>query len=517
MHQLQAPREDGGLLSFPPLSDAGFLLETNRQRLGACKLDLLGRPFQDVRVQAASWALDAAQEYLAEAGDALSSLQGKGLFLVGHQPDLFHPGVWLKNFALNGLARKFGAVPLNLIVDNDTAKNALLRLPAGDRIVQLPYDAWQSEVPFEGRRVLDETQFQRLVEAADPIVRDWGYSPILKEFWQEACRQGRRTPLLGERLAAARRTFERRWGCHNLEVPLSRVCRTEPFAWFACNLLQELGRFHGIYNETVRAYRRRYDMRSRNHPVPDLDRDGDWLEAPLWGWRTDRPRRRRLFARPVAHGLELRADAEAWPTLRLGPKPRDIVDQWRELEEQGYKIRTRALTTTLYARLFLGDLFLHGLGGGKYDELTDQLIRAFYGFEPPGYLVLTGTLLLPFACLPVTEATRWSLEHERRDLWWNPQRHLNILTVQAAELGRHKQQWIDRPCATPLDRRQRFEELRNITGQLRLLVADRDKAVRLGIKQTEQELRINQVRTRRDYAFCLYPENLLRGFCRRFL
>ena len=42
------------------------------------------------------------------------------LLLAGHQPELFHPGVWVKNFALNGLARRHGATPLNLVVDNDT-------------------------------------------------------------------------------------------------------------------------------------------------------------------------------------------------------------------------------------------------------------------------------------------------------------------------------------------------------------------------------------------------------------
>jgi len=92
--------------------------------------------------------------------------------------------------------------------------------------------------------------------------------------------------------------------------------------------------------------------------------------------------------------LELRAGEDRWPSL---PRPAEghaetAVKAWRGLEEQGFKVRSRALTNTLYARLFLSDLFLHGIGGGKYDELTDELIRRFYGVEPPAFLILSAYL-----------------------------------------------------------------------------------------------------------------------------
>ena len=51
----------------------------------------------------------------------------------------------------------------------------------------------------------------------------------------------------------------------------------------------------------------------------------------------------------------------------------------------GCKVRSRALTTTLFARLLLADLFLHGIGGGKYDELTDELMRRFFGCRAAGF------------------------------------------------------------------------------------------------------------------------------------
>ena len=68
-----------------------------------------------------------------------------------------------------------------------------------------------------------------------------------------------------------------------------------------------------------------------------------------------------------------------------------------ELAGRGIRLRTRALITTLFARLFLGDLFLHGIGGAKYDQVTDLLVERFFGVKPPGYMTLTATLRLPIA------------------------------------------------------------------------------------------------------------------------
>jgi hypothetical protein len=53
------------------------------------------------------------------------------LVLAGHQPELFHPGVWLKHFLLDRVARLNGAVAINLVVDSDTIKSSSMRVPTG--------------------------------------------------------------------------------------------------------------------------------------------------------------------------------------------------------------------------------------------------------------------------------------------------------------------------------------------------------------------------------------------------
>src|SRR5262245_12505896 len=140
VHDLQAPTEDGALLAYPPLEQVGRVLAENQRRQDDWHLDILGRPIQSLRLLAQQPILALAQRYLASEVEPTSISVAKPIFLTGHQPELHHPGVWIKNFALSGLARAHGALALNLVVDNDTAKSTLLHVPAGDHVAQVPFD-----------------------------------------------------------------------------------------------------------------------------------------------------------------------------------------------------------------------------------------------------------------------------------------------------------------------------------------------------------------------------------------
>ena len=549
--RLQAPSSHGAILAEPPLAEAGRLLADNRQRFDQSGRDILGRSWADIRRQARQDVLAAAKDYFIQAGEPVPTFKADTLILAGHQPDLFHPGVWLKNFALNGLAKTHGAMPLNLIVDSDAVKTLAIRLPmyparmsqpGNERIdpdqlkmVTIPIDRWTREVPYEELRVADEATFAGVESEAASILRTWGFEPILGPYWREAVTKGQRTPVLGERLAAARRTFERKWDCHNLELPVSRVCQTPSFVWFALHLVANLPEFHAIYNGSLRDYRHRYGLHSKSHPVPELAAENGWREAPFWAWRADQPRRRPLFARLTDAGIELRLDNEKLPALPLesNPIPRlagaaQAISAWQELERQGIKIRSRALITTLFARLFLGELFIHGIGGGKYDELTDAIIHDFYQVEPPEYLVLSGTLLLPLPALSARQpdCRRWA--RQLRDLRWNPERHLgeqgalpgpfpSAARFEKGDLIAEKASWVARQPQNNDERRRRFQSIRELTSQLRPLVREREQQVRELLRNCEREVEANRILQNREYAFCLHPEGTLRPFLTQFM
>ena len=95
----------------------------------------------------------------------------------------------------------------------------------------------------------------------------------------------------------------------------------------------------------------------------------------------------------------------AW-TIRIESLPGTLKSIIEQTAPEVICLRPRALMTTLFLRCFLADGFVHGIGGGIYDRLTDQIIRDFLRIEPPAYAIATATLHLP---LP--ETVRRSVEH----------------------------------------------------------------------------------------------------------
>src|SRR4051794_35449128 len=107
-----APQEDGGILIDPPPDRVEELLETNRRRLESPKIRLLGKPLAEVR-----------REMRAEGNHELPKESSEPILATGHQIELSHPGVLVKHFAVSGLARRSGCVPMNAWITSDTIKS----------------------------------------------------------------------------------------------------------------------------------------------------------------------------------------------------------------------------------------------------------------------------------------------------------------------------------------------------------------------------------------------------------
>ncbi len=507
--QYRAPTANGAVLAEPNFEAIPALVETNRKLLDRSDVVVGGLPLRELRALARREVLELARENADSPAlrAGLSSDDGP-LLLAGHQPELTHPGVWVKNFALNGLARRLGGIPLHLIVDNDTLKSTSLhfptfhdREPLSVRLESLAFDAFSGEVPYEDRTVNDAEMFQTFADRAVPLRANWGYEPLLVHFWASGGRKppvepqreteplrrtgGLRPPLartIGEVFTAMRRQAEREWGCENLELPVSRLSQTEAFALFASHILADLPRFREVYNAAIHASRDANGIRSANHPAPDLAEG----EAPFWV-RTATGRRER-----------------ATPTSDVRT------------------LRPRALTLTLFARVCLGDFFIHGIGGGKYDEVTDAIIRDYFGIEPPAYQVLSATLHLPLPGFPSTGGDLQYAERRVRDLHWNPQRYLSAEQhanpdVKALVDAHARLSANEPPYAEHAARREWYRSLHAVTERLRPLVAVQLPGAEAELARVRSEVEANAILKRRDYSWVLYPEETLRPFLQRFL
>lgn len=540
--RLRAPRNDGESLIEPPLTAVGELLATNAQRRAAGDYDLQGRSIAQLAGPARRQFVAAALRYTRQyrdVGDALlgrlealaatmrganleATLDAPPILLAGHQPQLFHPGVWFKNFALSRLAVEHAGVGVNLLIDNDAVDNAAVRVPGGSieqPVVQyMPLDARTHEMPYEERRIADRDTFTSFGRRATESIRPLVPHPLVETWWASAVRRAEENENLGQCLAQARHQLEGQWGLETLELPHSAVCESDAFCWFVAHLVAQLPRFSETYNSALADYRRQNGIRSKAHPVPNLGVHDDWLEAPFWVWKTDSPRRRRLFARRAGDRIVL-SDLNGWELpLDLSPESDGAAaaEVLAAQAQQGVKIRTRAIATTMYARVMLGDLFLHGIGGAKYDELTDMLIDRFFGLQPPEFMVLSATCRLPVQHEPTTPEdlrhVRWML----RELTFHPEKHIDRQTVrrggELGELERHvqaKRRWIEsQPPET--DGRARHEGITSANRALQTYVETQRERLLDKRDRVTAGLQTEAVLSSREYAFCLFPEERLR-------
>jgi hypothetical protein len=495
-----APQEDGGILIDPPIERVEELLETNRRRFAASNIHIAGKPLQEHRF------------------DVRSGLQsGQPVVATGHQPDFVHPGVWLKNFAINGIARRVGLRSVNVVIDTDTRKSTSLPMPTfgpepgNVALRHAAYDEWNGVERFFAR-VKNPSQFLSFAESSRETLKDWPFEPLLPHFWQhvralwtEHCEKWANDPYspqprLEDCTHFARLQFEEAWGCCNGDIYASGL----PMDDFFLHVLCDMPRFRAVYNDCLLSYRHRHRLRNAGHPVADLTEDDGFLEVPFWF--VSRGQRHRGFVRQVGRELEVRV---AGITLREEPRNLLIRVQY----ELQCLLQPRALMSTMFIRLFLADLFIHGIGGAKYDEVTDDIIRRYFGIEPPEYMVVSGTLRLPFPTFPATPAERRRLGRKRRDLQWHPEQFLD----HANDLVEQKQRWQEREPMTADERRARYRELLHLTEALRPMVADQAAVVDAQLARCDQELAANEILTRRDYPFVLYPESKLRPFLTQLL
>ena len=389
-----------------------------------------------------------------------------------------------------------------------------MRVPAGSLddpvVVSVAMDDVSTPMPYEERRVLDRDTFtsfgERVADTVRPLIRQ----PVIREFWPLATKALARHGNLGRALAEARHTLEGHWGLSTLELPLSRVCDDWPFRWFALCLLRDAERLQEVHNSALVEYRRVNRVRSHTHPVPDLARQDGWLEVPFWLWTRTDPDRRPVFVRREGATVVLtdRRDLRIPLAVDANEGVARSIERLGEWHAQGVRLRPRALVTTMFARLVLSDIFIHGIGGAKYDQLTDAIVRRFFGVEPLEYLVATATLKLPLPRRSIEEADVARIDQLLRELRYHPELYVDG-DPAARQLVAEKRRWIAHQVL-PQQRHARHVVVERINRALYELLQNR----RTQLIDERNELRAlwrkQIILNSREYSFCLFPAETLR-------
>jgi len=540
----RAPANSGGRLVDPPVvaaEDGGggsieALVDNNRllraafdTRIGDLKLwELVAATRREV--------LTVATEYTGSYRDVIrpddvADWISRPLVVGGHQPELFHAGVWLKNSALDAYARELGGTALNLVVDTDRCVRTSVAVPVGTpreaRLEHVPFDAPAREMAWEERGIVDEECFASFGDRAARILEPLSPDAILRRWWPLAVERSRECHRLGLALAQARHVLEERLGLQTLELPVSEMVRLPTMMVFMGWLLAHARQLHEAYNAALAGYRREHRVRGRGRPMPELavrhDASGEWLEVPWWLWSRDDPRRRRVFASIASPGALALSDME---TLRIelpigvDTPPSKWIDALSRLEEHSLRLRPRAILTTLVSRLLVADVFVHGIGGAAYDRITDDIVQRLTGCDPPRHAVVSGTLRLPvelaFPGFGADDPTAKlaAVQQAIRDLEFHPERYLEPIDSRpdvVRDLVAEKRRWIDTFPTTALARR-RCREIRAANERLAFHTQDMRREMLARVGPLATAVRARKVLESREYPWCFFPEKTLKTF-----
>ena len=515
--RLRAPANDGELLLEPSRPECLTMPAKNCDILAAHDFDFDGQSIQALRTIARAALIENAREYTSQYQPDLPAVESDLIVMAGHQPTLFHPGVWAKNFAIDRLAKSVGAVPIQVLIDNDTMREHSIRMPTGSvslpEVVAEPFDRFSAAVPFECRRAIDLRLLSSFPDRVRGRVRPFVSNPLVGTMWNDVLAAVEDGKPLGHAFAQGRHLLEQRWGLRTLEIPLSRICDSDTFRHFAQHLFCRAADVRSHYNRRLTEYRRVHRLRSLAQPLPDLRIDADWVELPFWTWTDKDPTRRFLWCRGSGTDIELKSDAGCW-TLRSAQRDaKGAVEQLSSLCSDGWRLRPRALTTTMYLRLFLSDCFIHGIGGAKYDQITDLLVHDLFGLTAPGLIALSQTTRLPTSKKMTPSSDLGTNKQLLRSLFHHPEAYLSDKTLAQAKVSTivEKKRKLIRQIPPRGERLDWHEQLMAVNSRLRQYVEEKTEKQRKFLAEIKQSVASSQLLGTREWSFCLFGEDFLRS------
>jgi hypothetical protein len=553
--RIRAPRRNDEAIVVPARVDLAQLLATNRQTLS---LPRLPEWIQVLRTRVRSEAWHLASDYanstqhpsgasvccdspllanrsLAEAADA-------PWIVGGHQPEWFHPGVWYKNFLIDSLAKEWSGIGMHCIVDHDLARSTSIKVPSRDvltgrvnqRTCRLPlrsHPIWpHSDSPSSPssptparpwhQTWIDPEQLDRFRCEVSDHLSSVGIEHAMVGSIVDHLKQLPTELDAARAISQARHRIEVRNGLSNLELPMSGLCSGLAWHAFLHHCLHHAEALHRVYNQSLSEYRERERITNPGQPVASLGAEGEWLELPFWMYRADSTTRQRMWVRRNGNGWSLASGGSpitaAW-NVEWPADPRVSEPRWQQRVEDGLCIRPRALMTTLFLRCFLADLFVHGIGGGVYDRLTDSIIERFLCMPSPEYAVATATLWLS-AREPETLRddesipTQEALHRESQQLRSRPETFLDRSDPAHRRLSTAHETLL--ASIPPRGQKRAWHhQMVGLKQQIRLAIADRRKAHEQRRQHFDAQSQERRWLRSREYSFVLFEE---RDIVRRF-
>jgi hypothetical protein len=468
--------------------------------------------------------LAIARHYTRVLGDcSCPDIVSDNIIATGHQPTWHHCGIVAKDLAACKFAQAVGGTALHLVLDHDICDTALM-LPEQDasgcwHFRKVEIEPEQHNIPVELRLPPGEAQLRTFLETVVSAHPERFWSSIWPECRGLANNQPPRFGSVADLITYLQCVLKGALGLEMLYLPVSQLCESTAFVDFVVFVISNASAFAGCYNEGVAT---QTDVgRSRGTKAIArlaFDKPTGRIELPFW------------LISPGGTRTSLYVSSENSDNIRIGTASAELGEldarqtgnkahQLKNiLKEHGYLLRPKAVSLTLFVRLFLADLFVHGVGGASYEPVTDHVIERFYRIRPPRFAVATCTMRLSLAG-PAGSARQdiFGLKHRLRRVKHNPEEYIAELALAAepvASLVQSKKELIVKaadPAAPTALRRTAWNSLSIINSRLYEYARDTAKMLEREVGQAEKSRASDEVRTSRNLFFGLFPEQRLRA------
>lgn len=271
---------------------------------------------------------------------------------TGHQPVLLHPGLLIKFQLAWHKAKQEKKNVIFLIADHDEG--------AGEYL--LP-ELHRDRLNIQKHRLCDAGIYARSQLNSDSVIRSMqrliDQSPNIFEN-PENVERGAQL-IVGLLDCKSPAEFQRAFLRQFFESPqlpvllVTELCQSSSFQAFVAEIGSRSEAFRIIHNEALQEYRVSHQIKNKAQPLPDLYPG----ELPFWIIQDNK---------------------------RI---PLTTADDLQALQGQ---ILPRALSLSLFVRLFVAQTFVHGTGGGRYDRIADVLLSRYYEQSAPPSPIATATL-----------------------------------------------------------------------------------------------------------------------------
>lgn len=444
---------------------------------------------------------------------ALTGRDDAPIVVLGHQPEFIHPGVWAKHVVADRVARAVGGIAINLIVDNDVLKSSTFSLPhRNDKAWSLRpirFTSAGAATPYEFLPALQSAEIDRMETDLHETI-DHDFSSSLLPFYLEGLRSDANPRDWVQQTVAGRRAVDHAFGISLLEHRVSQLS----FVPLLLETLREPLRFAHAYNDSLDEYRVANFIRATRRPMPDLRVADNDCELPWWVVRPGLPRQR-LFLQTRGNRVSLLTEQSH--LLDLSVHDLGSASEFAKAisGHSTWSVRPRAITLTLWARLFLADYFIHGIGGAKYDAVCDGIISRYFGLTPPHFAAVSATLQWDPLKENHESPSPSAAEHALRDFRYNPHRYLSG-SAEVAEQLVQRQKAIDESNDlarnSPNDRiarRRAFLQIHAANQALLDMHPDWLRDFESQIAEATLSARQRAIALGREYFFAAYPQTEL--------